>query len=837
MDVRGLLSRGEIRSFLDGMLGAGDRQALYVVALLASVGWTDDKQSEGEAIAHHFGLDFNLVRAAVDDFHRRFGIVPRSGRYRYISPTPLGIHLAVEAWTTYPDVLKSLPEVLPSDEATDAYYERLRSMASNPQAREYAREELAFFFRLDDFADGRAVRRWSALSSADPDQAGHNILRALNKASVEDRRRIDRDARRHAVWTLVGLAWKRSSFRDAVLALALLAEAENETWANNASAEFVARFQIFLGGTAVPYLERLSVLDELLAEKRPSLASLVVKALAQVGNEQWSRMGSAPPSDELPEREWMPQTGKEHFDCIEAAITKLKDIARGGRAEVGADLVAAAKDLSMMLRKSPVRDLVAGFFDTVRGAYPETREPLRRVIADIVQGERKYWKELSAEELRELEELHTRFEDNTLEARLQQQVGEASWDRESPPDLRPLAEELQSTSGALTENWAWLTSGDAPDAWWLGEGLAAVDSTGDLAETLPLLPGAGRDQRLICGYVAARRRALGDQWYDGWVARQMRRDPRPLALLFEVAWRCGSTEAVATMVAGVLRSESISPQLVGQLGHGFLGDGLSLKALETVLCAMADTGHRETAVTILAQRLKSKPSEIEQWRPLALRLVTDSNLIRSKPMTSYYWKEVADAITSDYPGEIAAAIFREQANREAGIWFAEHSQAASVLQTCAAHDPSGVWQALKPYLSTPRTTERFAVGFPRGLLERMPPAEVSSWAAEIPDERAAIMARLTSMDMSTDETMASRLLGEHGDNERVASAFFSAYVSGSWWGPASSHWDQRAETLDTVAARTKLPKLHRWASDSACSLRRMAERDRQREEEEDIRRL
>jgi hypothetical protein len=146
VDVRGLLSRDEIRVFLDGMLGTGDRRALYVVAALTSVGWTDDKQEEGKAVAEHFGLDWNSVRATVDDFHRRLGIAPRGGRYRYISPTPLGIHLAVEAWTTYPDLLKSLPSMLPSDEARDAYYERLQSMASNLQARAYAREELAFFF-------------------------------------------------------------------------------------------------------------------------------------------------------------------------------------------------------------------------------------------------------------------------------------------------------------------------------------------------------------------------------------------------------------------------------------------------------------------------------------------------------------------------------------------------------------------------------------------------------------------------------------------------------------------------------------------------------------------
>jgi hypothetical protein len=50
-----LSGRNEIPSFLDGMLGAADRRAPYVVAVLTSVSWTDDVRSE----AQHFGLDWN----------------------------------------------------------------------------------------------------------------------------------------------------------------------------------------------------------------------------------------------------------------------------------------------------------------------------------------------------------------------------------------------------------------------------------------------------------------------------------------------------------------------------------------------------------------------------------------------------------------------------------------------------------------------------------------------------------------------------------------------------------------------------------------------------------
>jgi hypothetical protein len=834
IDMRGLLNRDEIREFLDRMLGTGDRRALYVVAVLTSVGWSEDKQDEGKAIAEHLKLEWNTVRANVEDFHRRLSIAPRGGRYRYISPTPLGIHLAVEAWNTYPDLLKLLPGILPSERAKDAYYERLKAIASNPQAREYAREELSFFFQIDDFVDLRAVRRWAALSSADPDKAAYNILKALHRASLEDRKQIKDYARREIVWTLVRLAWRSLSFHDAVKALALLAEAENETWANNASSEFIARFQIYLGGTAVPYLDRLSVLDELLAENRPSLASLSVKALAKAGNWNASRMENDPASDELPEREWYPRTGREHFECVKTAIEKLSAIAKRGIVDIQSDLIIAAQDLSLMLRDSSLRDLVASFFEVVLVTYPNARETLRKIIADIIYHEREYWKELSAQEIEELEKLHVRFEDSSLLGRLQQQVGYSSWDPKGQLDLKALAVELLSSPESLSENWPWLTSGEANNAWRLGEAFALVDTEGRLAEILPSLPNAGRDLRVLCGYVNIRRRTLGDEWYNRWVKSQFERSPKPVALLIEVAWRCGATEAVARMLTEILRSGLLNTQIVGQLGYGGWGENLSVDVLEMVVRTMAETGHRSTAIGILVNRLKTNPAELERWEPLTLALVTASELIRSRNIVKYFWKEAATRIITNHARAIAAAIFREHAKVDTDIWFAGENEVGNVLRLCVDQDPNGVWQEMQIFLLSISRAHMFSIGFPKGLMDRMPPDAVGTWIAEKPKERAIMVARLTSKNISNDETLAARVIGAYGDNEQVASAFFSEYASGSWWGLASKHWDHVADKIEDAARKTALPKLRIWATDAVRKLRKMAERDRQREEEEEF---
>jgi len=489
-----------------------------------------------------------------------------------------------------------------------------------------------------------------------------------------------------------------------------------------------------------------------------------------------------------------------------------------------------------MLRDGPVREAVAGLFETVRSAYPEAREPLRRAIDDVVHRERKYWKELPDEELAALDALHTRFEDASLPARLRQHVGQSHWDRDEQPDLRPLAQELIGSPSTLVEMWPWLTSGDAADGWRLGEALAEEDTDESLLNLVQDVEGAGRDLRVLCGYVSVGRKKRGDDWYDCWVRSQSQRTPRPPHLIFEIVWRCGATPTVARCLEEILRTEPVEPEVVGQLGFGQWGEELEQTLLADILRAMVDAGHRAPALTILEHRTKAQPADNDTWQALALELITAPDLIRSRHMTSYHWKELALRYVDEHPGVIAAAIIGQQSDRSADTWFAEHHEAAQVLLASVERDPEAVWQALVPQLSSNDGAALFCIGFPRGIVDRIPPDLMIAWIDVDPDERAPTVAKLASKDLSSDEALAARIIGAHGDREGVASSLFAEYVSGGWSGPGSAHWKELATSLDEVAGRTALLKLQRWATDAARSLRQMAERDRQRDEERDLRR-
>lgn len=274
--------------------------------------------------------------------------------------------------------------------------------------------------------------------------------------------------------------------------------------------------------------------------------------------------------------------------------------------------------------------------------------------------------------------------------------------------------------------------------------------------------------------------------------------------------------------------------VVAPLGFSKWGDNLDAEDIYSVLRAMVERGHRATAIEVLAHRMESRPTESDWWKEFALGLVTTPELIRSGQMTAYYWERVASRLAKEHSAFIASAIFREQADRDSGIWFVEHSDASKVLDTCVQHDPNGVWEALEPHLSAAGRASRFSIGFPAGIIDQMPAGEVAAWIREDPHERAATIAKLASKEFSNDKSLSARLLAEYGDNEDVAQAFLGAYSAGSWWGSASSHYATLATNLDGIAKRTTHAKLRQWASDGARSLRDLAEAHSQREQEWEI---
>ncbi|WP_154659416.1 hypothetical protein [Arenimonas composti] len=825
--VRDLLDQQHIRQFLDQMLGQGPRHALYVVAALTTVGWDDEVSGEGEAISKHLGLDWRAVKAEVERFDREFGIAPRGGRRRYISPTPLAAHLAVEAWAAMPDVMRTLPEALPSETARLAYFERVRTIATTPFAREFAIEELKAFFDLAAFRTESDIKRWAALSAAAPLLAARGAWAALKDSSLVERQRISGASRRFLVSTLVRLASRSNSFREAAMSLALLAEAENEGFSNNSTKELGDLFQVHLGGTAAPYSERIKIAEELVAFRRDTLTRVVIGALARVAELNEVRIVDTPGFGVAKEVEWRPQTPIERASCIESAIGLLTRILNENPG-VEEEIVRALPAFSYLLPMHLVRDRVLEFMRVVGSRSEVARKSVVAILAKYMDKESRYWHRLSESAKDEVYQVLAAFEPRNLVERIEIAVGSSPWDKAPEFSFEELAKELDAQT--IKSLLPWLTSGEASDAWRFGEAVCLGRDLRELGDLLRQNESSfGSDLRFVFAVVGVGRRELGDDWFNSWLAAIGAESPRGATIAIEAIWRVGATRQ--SLEAGQELLRSASREAIRGLAFGDWYLNSTDDVLVGFLWRVLDEGECSVVLTIVDQLTKNR-KVVQGVEALVEELLGRPELVRSNDvMTEYHWKELALRFLEGNVGLVLTTVLAAHATRDSRSWFIEFSQVKEVVERVSIDHPERFWEGVRFYLEDPAARGLFTIGFPGGLLEDVPYDVLKKWASVDPEDRVGLLVRLVESDFSTPTSLASMLLEDFGGSPRVDDAFFASYVSGGWSGPASLHWFKLAEGLEQLC-QSRDGYFRSWARGAIASLEAMGARDLKREEEE-----
>lgn len=834
ISIQDLLQDRNVVRLMDDLLQAKieDRRALHVVAALASVGWEGDRQDEGRAIANHLGLDWDTVRARVHDFDRRLGIAPRAGDLRYISPSPLGVYLAAEAWDIDRDRMRSLPSVLPSDAARREYNERFRAVVASPHARAAAEEDLRGFGDWQRYTNDLEVERWAVLSLADPVVSARLAADALRAATRDQRLQIKGRARRELVHGLSELAWNDESFGPATLALAELANSENEAWGNNATGVFLAKFQMWLGGTARPYARRLEVVDDLLARPAAGHQVLAIWALAQVGKDHHTRDGTGPRLDAPRAQEWQPSNAEEYREGARAALARLASVALGGRPESAGALLEAAKRVLLLLRDAELRDAVAVFIRAVAASYPASREALGLAVDQFTERERRIPAAASKADFAWMAALSQDVGDQSPAAKVRRAVGEHVF--RDPPDLAPTADLILRTDGLLDQLWAWLTSGNAQRSWDLGRALARREAPEALLETLLEKTGRGPDLRLIAGYFAQVAELRGAEWADDLLDQRLARDRESEGFVLEMTWWLPTTERGAARIAAAAERGTLEPRLASQLAFGGWSNNMPSASFARLLAALVGSDRfSEAALQLVELRVSSKEDEWPALQPVILRLLSTPSLVKAGGMTEHYWLELSTRVAKVDPRLVCRTLFQAHGEKDEKAWFLQHSQAAAVLHECIERDPLAVWEELRPYLEEPAKAAMFITGFPDGVIARLPQDAVMTWIGEDAESRAPFIARLVAHDLG-DGALGSRLLAAH--RQVVSGTMASAWATGAWWGEASAHWEGVADALLEVARTSKEREVRSWAEAAAKRFRKEAAQDRKREEEARVRR-
>jgi hypothetical protein len=182
---------------------------------------------------------------------------------------------------------------------------------------------------------------------------------------------------------------RASRFIRAGRLLLSLAVAENETWANNATAQFQHLFQAQLAGTEAPPSLRLKLLDDVLAEEHPVRTNLAIRALGvAIGTRHFTRTVGPEAQGSRRYDDWTPNTDEELLVYFNGCLDRLVRFAQGNH-ELGG---VARKQLADGIRTQVFvgnLDGIDAALRSVRSVYHESWPEALAEAADAVRYEGK----------------------------------------------------------------------------------------------------------------------------------------------------------------------------------------------------------------------------------------------------------------------------------------------------------------------------------------------------------------------------------------------------------------------------------------------------------------
>lgn len=248
-----------------------------------------------EVIVHEFFDTCN--------YYLKREIFEKKGRLIGMRPFPLAIYLAKE-WleSCNPrrllNVINDIAELPPPDreQLTEALAEQMRYLGYDDNAK-FIIEQIVGpnspFDNAEVLNTELGSRLFRSFVEVNPLAISSNITRIFISKTKEELLEI-KEGRRNLVWVLEKLCFDKRTFKDSAKVLYSFAVAENENWANNATAQFLQLFNILLPGTEANLSERWDIIEWGLNKSEKDYHTLAIKAMSVGLNYgHFTRMGGA----------------------------------------------------------------------------------------------------------------------------------------------------------------------------------------------------------------------------------------------------------------------------------------------------------------------------------------------------------------------------------------------------------------------------------------------------------------------------------------------------------------------------------------------------------------
>jgi hypothetical protein len=798
-------------------------------------------------------LDGNISKAQfgtiIDQMAARK--VLQGDNFLYITPRALHIKLWIDWWNQHGasiDVNELVPKLTP--QMRQWFGEMIEYAEATPVSKQLVGKLLGpqgLYANAQWLNTREGGRFFFSLSLADPPGALRLLERTIGKMDRDALLKFD-TGRRDVIWALEGLALYNDLFKPSAKLILSLAEAENETWSNNATGIFAGLFSLGYGELASTSLApeyRLPILTAALKdnERRAKIAltafetALSIQSITRLGNDQPFRL-----KQQI--TRWTPKTYGEWFDAFRLYWHTLKN---------------SLKSLSPLLRENGIEILLSrtrGLLavESLRGDILDTLSELsalpdidRRKIISTVEIILNYdGAGLPENVVSRLVALRDEMVGVSFHSRLQRYAGmdllQDQFDRDgkestrTEKDVRELAGEALTAPEKLRSELNWLVTQEARNGFKFGYTLGRLDTE---CRAWPDI----RDAYFAAGDNAH------DYFIGGYLRAVFEREPKNWeTIIFEIAeeaqkpeylpglvWRSGMSNGVAELILQLAEAGKIPPENLGvfSMGRGSepLSDAMFAKWLDFLVSVgsfpASSTALNLASMGVLGGRVLTA-AQLE--KVLTQPALFERERSGSDVMLSHHWLQLSRALIKlDRSAErIVLRNFIDNIGNSGAVTASLGPEGDRFLDELVSKNPSDTWRIVSQYIKPPMDVRGFAItrwlrgdigfdGRNPGPMRHIPRKEIWSWIKADPEARAAYVANMAPKDFTVGAWkggLIREILCRFGDSEKVQSAVFANFFTGGWGGPASSHYATEKETLTELKSAETDPNALRWLNNA-----------------------
>lgn len=821
------------------------------LSLFKRFGWAPKVQKDAFAIFDMIvsKLDTNLSKAEfiaiVREMNRRKILQGES--YLYITPKAFQIKLWIDWWDQYGagiDMIELVPKLEPH--MRQWFVEMIEYGAAAPVSKKLVEHFLSpsgLFTDAGWLNNPEGSSFFFSLSLADPHSALSTLERTIGTLSRDDLLKFDA-GRRDVVRALEVLALHPDLFRPAARLLLALAEAETETWSNNASGVFADLFSLGYGETASTGLapeNRLPVLLEAIGDgglrAQVALAAfdraLNLRSITRFGGDQPFRLGRHV-------ERWKPKTYGEWFSEFRRYWRALRE------ARLASDDNFASKAEAVMLEH--VRELLSiemlqdDVLEALRELADDPRSNKKEVIASLEDVLQYDTDDLPKSAISQVEEMRDRLVGTSYASRLRRFAGmnllhdELAQETQSETipgrEIAALARESVESPEKLDAELPWLVTREARNGFRFGYTLGSTDAEHSLwPQLLSAWSRAGdaADAYFLGGYL----RAIFERDQSLWeaIVQGLARDPNVVAHLPELIWRSGLTDAIGRLLLDLVKERSIAAQSLGIFGAGRATEPLSDEVFSSWLEVLVSTATFDAAVTsinladmaMLGGRTLSAPVV---KLVLLQDVLLEGGAKRLDTMTSHHWIRLAKKLSDDEEsnGLLVLEALIKHLGARSGMASSLGLDGERYLDDLVAKYPEEAWQLITPMIEPPMTARGVVItrwlrgdngfhGRNPGPIRHIPREAIWRWIEVDPKKRASYIASMAPKDFeqsSWSRSLVRDLLIHFGDRAEVRSSVLANLFTGGWTGPASAHYESMKNELSGLIGEETDPNALRW---------------------------